>query len=53
MTHQKQLRNVEYDNYLGSMITNNAICTRVIISVIAMTQSAFNNTKNLATSKLT
>ena len=27
MRDQKQLENVEYNNYLGSMITNNARCT--------------------------
>jgi len=30
MTDQKQLKNVEYFNYLGSMITNNASCTKEI-----------------------
>jgi hypothetical protein len=28
MIDQKQLENVEYLNYLGSMITNDATCTR-------------------------
>jgi hypothetical protein len=30
MTDQKQLKNVEYLNYLGSMITNNVSCTKEI-----------------------
>jgi hypothetical protein len=33
---QKQLENEEYFNYLGSMITNDARCTREIKSRIAM-----------------
>jgi hypothetical protein len=48
---QKQLENVEYFNYLGSMITNDARCTREIKSRIVMTKAAFNK-KNLSTSKL-
>jgi hypothetical protein len=36
MIDQKQLENVEYFNYLGSMITNDAQCTREIKSRIAM-----------------
>jgi hypothetical protein len=32
MIDQKQLENVEYFNYLGSMITNDARCTREIKS---------------------
>ena len=31
MVHQKQLKNVEYFNYLGSVITNDARCTREIV----------------------
>ena len=42
MLDQKQLENVEYFNYLGSMITNDARCTREIKSRIAMTKAAFN-----------
>jgi hypothetical protein len=34
MIDQKQLKNVEYLNYLGSMITNDARCTREIKSRI-------------------
>jgi hypothetical protein len=53
MIHQKQLENVEYFNYLGSMITNDARCTREIKSRIAMAEAAFNKKKKtLFTSKL-
>jgi hypothetical protein len=45
MIDQKQLQNVEYLNYLGSMITNDARCTREIKSRIAMTKAAFNKKK--------
>jgi hypothetical protein len=52
MIDQKQLENVEYFNHLGSMITNDARCTREIKSRIAMAKAAFNKKKNLSTSKL-
>jgi hypothetical protein len=52
MIYQKQLENVEYFNYLDSMITNDAKCTREIESRIAMAKAAFNKKKNLFTSKL-
>jgi hypothetical protein len=52
MTDQKQLENVDYFNYLGSMITNDARCTREIQSRIAMEKAAFNKKKTLFTSKL-
>jgi hypothetical protein len=53
MIDQKQLENVEYCNYLGSMITNAARCTRDIKYRIAMAKAAFNKKKkNLFTSKL-
>jgi hypothetical protein len=42
---------VEYFNYLGSVITNDARCTREIKSRIAMAKAAFNK-KTLFTSKL-
>jgi CRISPR/Cas system-associated exonuclease Cas4 (RecB family) len=42
MIDQKQLQNVEYFNYLGSMITNYAICKREIKSRIVMAKAAFN-----------
>jgi hypothetical protein len=51
MIDQKQLENVEYFNYLGRMITNDARCTREIKARIAMAKAAFNK-KNLFTSKL-
>jgi hypothetical protein len=52
MIDQKQLENVEYLNYLGSMITNDAKCTREIKSRVAMAKAAFNKKKNLFTSEL-
>jgi hypothetical protein len=52
MIDRKQLENVEYFNYLGSIITNDARCTREIKSRIAMAKAAFNKKKNLFTSKL-
>jgi hypothetical protein len=52
MIDQKQLENVEYFKYLGSMITNDARCTREIKYRIAMAKAAFNKKKNLFTSKL-
>jgi hypothetical protein len=52
MIDQKQLENVEYFNYLGSMITNDARCIREIKSRNTMAKSAFNKKKTLFTSKL-
>ena len=52
MTDQKQLENVEYFNYLGSIITNDARCTGEIKSRISMAKAAFNKEKTLFTSKL-
>jgi hypothetical protein len=52
MINQKQLENVEYFSYLGSMITNYTRCTREIKSRISMAKAAFNKKKNLFTSKL-
>jgi hypothetical protein len=52
MIDQKQLLNVEYFNYFGSMITNDARCTCEIKSRIAMAKAAFKKKKNLFTSKL-
>jgi hypothetical protein len=52
MIDQKQLENVEYINYLGSMITNDAKCTREIKSRIVMAKIVFNKKKTLFTSKL-
>jgi hypothetical protein len=48
---QKQLENVKYFKYLGSMTTNDSRCTREIKSRIAMAKAAFNK-KTLITSKL-
>jgi hypothetical protein len=42
MIDQKQLQNVEYFNYLGSMITNDARCTHEIKSMTAMAKAVFN-----------
>ena len=47
----KQLENVEYLNYSGSMITNNARCIHEIKYRIANVKAAFNWKKNLLTSK--
>jgi hypothetical protein len=52
MIDQKQLENVEYFNYLGSLITNDARCTREIKSRTAVAKAAFNKKKTLFTSKL-
>jgi hypothetical protein len=49
MIDQKQLENVEYFNYLSSMITNDARCTREIKSRIAIAKAAFSKKKNLFT----
>jgi hypothetical protein len=43
---------VEYFNYLGSIITSDARCTREIKSRIAMAKGAFNKKKTLFTSKI-
>ena len=50
ITDQKQLENVGYFNYLGSIITNNAGCTHEIKSTIVMAKAEFNK-KTLFTSK--
>jgi hypothetical protein len=49
---KKPVENVEEFNYLGSMITNDARCTRKIKARIAMAKAAFNKKKTLFTSKL-
>jgi hypothetical protein len=49
--YQKQLHNVEYFIYLGSMITNYARCKREIKSRIAMATAIFNK-ETIFTSKL-
>jgi hypothetical protein len=48
MTDQKKLENVEYFNYLSSMITNDARCTREIKSRISMLKVAFSRKKFLS-----
>jgi len=47
MIDHKQLENVEYFNYVGSMITDDARCTCGIKSRIAMEKAVFNKTKTL------
>jgi hypothetical protein len=42
---QEQLKNVEYFNYLGSMITNDARCTREIKFRISVAKAAFKKKK--------
>jgi hypothetical protein len=42
MIDQKQQENVEYFNYLGSVITNEATCTLEIKFRIATAKAAFN-----------
>ena len=49
---QKQLENLEYFKYLGSMLTNDGRCTCEIKSRIVMAKAAFNKKKTLFTSKL-
>ena len=51
MIDQKQLENVEYFKYLGSMLTNDGRCTCEIKSRITMAKAAFNK-KTLFTSKM-
>jgi hypothetical protein len=46
------VENLEGFNYLGSMIRNDARCTREIKARIAMAKAAFNRKKTLFTSKL-
>jgi len=50
--NNKQLNNVEYFNYLGSMKTNDANCTREIRCRIVMAKAAFNENKTLFISRL-
>jgi hypothetical protein len=46
------MKNIEFFNYLGSMITNGVSCIREIKSRIAMAKAAFNMKEALFTSKL-
>jgi hypothetical protein len=52
MIDQKQLLNMQYFNYLHSMITNNARCTLEFKSRIAKAKAAFNKNRTLFTGKL-
>jgi hypothetical protein len=52
MIDQKQLENVEYFSYLGSMMTSDVRCTHEIKSRIAVAQAAFNGKNTLLTRKL-
>ena len=49
---RKQPENVEFDDYLGSMITNDARCTREMKSRIAVVKAALKKNKGLFTSTL-
>ena len=49
---QKQLENVKYFKYLGSMLIEDGGCTYEIKSRIAMAKATFNKKKNIFTSKL-
>ena len=44
---QKQLENVEYFKYVGSMLTNEGRCTCEIKCRIAMAKAAFNTKRAL------
>ena len=52
MIHQKQLENVEFFKYLGSILTNDGRCTGEIKSRIAMAKAAFNKRRTLFSSTL-
>jgi len=52
MIDQKQLQNVEFFKYLGSILTNDGRCTCEIKCRIAMTKTAFNKTRVLFTGTL-
>jgi hypothetical protein len=52
MIDEKQLENVESFKYLGSMLTNDGICTYEIKSRIAIAKAAFNKKRALYTSKM-
>jgi hypothetical protein len=52
MIDQKQLENVEYFKYLGSMLTNAGRLTCEIKCRIAMAKAAFNKKRALFTSKM-
>jgi hypothetical protein len=52
MLNQKQLENLESFKYLGSILTNDGICTCEIKCRIAMVKAAFNKKRTLFTSTL-
>jgi hypothetical protein len=52
MLHQKQLKNVKYFNCLGSIITNDARCTREIKSRTSTEKKQHSKKRRLFTSKL-
>ena len=52
MIDQKQLENMESFKYLGSVLTNDGICTCEIKCRIAMAKAAFNKKRTLFTSTL-
>jgi hypothetical protein len=52
MIDQKQLENVESFKCLGSILTNEGICTCEIKCKIAMAKAAFNKKRTLFTSTL-
>jgi hypothetical protein len=52
MIDQKHMHNVEYLNYLCSIITHDARFTREMKSRIAMAKAAFNKKKNLFNNKV-
>jgi hypothetical protein len=53
MVGQKQLQNVEYFNYLVSMITNNARWIREVKSWISMAKAAFRMEKSFSAANYT
>jgi len=52
MIVQKQLENVEYFKYLGSMLTNDGRCTCEIKCRVAMVKAAFNKKRALCISTM-
>jgi hypothetical protein len=52
MIDQKELENVEYFNYLNSLIASDARCKRETKSRISMAKATLNNKKDLFTRKL-
>jgi hypothetical protein len=47
MVDQKQLKNVKYFKYLGSILTNDGRCTCEIKCRIAMAKATFNKKRTL------